>query len=84
MTIRCCAAYGCQETDRVERKEKFWNYLDEEVFLAEQTGAGFVLQFDGNLWAGEQLVPGDPRPQNRNGKLFEEFLTKHCKCSSSV
>ena len=81
LTIRCCAAYGCQETYRVERKEKFWNYLDEEVFLAEQTGAGFVLQFDGNLWAGEQLVPGDPRPQNRNGKLFEEFLARHTHLS---
>ena len=77
MRIRCCAAYGCQESDLLDKKEKFWNYLDEEVSLADQNGAGFILQFDGNLWAGENIIPGDPRPQNRNGKLFEEFLDRH-------
>ena len=77
MQIRCCAAYGCQETDSVERKQLLWDYLDEEIFYAEQSGAGFILHFDGNLWAGEELVPGDPRPQNRNGKLFKEFLERH-------
>ena len=45
--------------------------------MANNTESGFVLQFDGNLWAGPGIVPGDPRPQNRNGKLFEDFLTKH-------
>ena len=64
MTIRCCAAYGCQENDPIERKENFWKYLDEEIFFAEQSGAGFVLQFDGNLWACSELIPGDPKKQN--------------------
>ena len=77
MKFRCCVAYGCQENDPVERKEKFWDYLDEEIFYAEQSEAGFILQFDGNLWAGQELIPGDPRPQNRNGKLFSEFLDRH-------
>ena len=77
MTIRCCVAYGCQENEKIERKEQFWNYLDEEVSFAGDSGAGFVLHFDGNLWAGEALIPGDPRKQNRNGKLFEEFLDRH-------
>ena len=81
MTIRCCAAYGCQENEKQERKEKFWDYLDEEVLLAEQSGAGFILHFDGNLWAGDKLVPGDPRKQNRNGKMFEEFLERHSHLS---
>ena len=35
------------------------------------------MQFDGNLWAGQELIPGDPRSQNRNGKLFSEFLDRH-------
>ena len=48
-----------------------------EFFLANNTESGFFLQFDGNLWAGPGIVPGDPRPQNINGKLFEDFLTKH-------
>ena len=77
MKIRCCAAYGCQEGDQVERKKKFWNYLNEEVELAQNSNAGLIIQFDGNLWAGQSIIPGDPRPQNRNGKLFEEFLHKN-------
>ena len=32
---------------------------------------------DGNLWAGNSLVPGDPNPQNINGKLFENFLLRN-------
>ena len=74
MNIRCCVAYGCQENDSVERKEAFWKYLDEDVLQAANSGSGFILHFDGNLWAGCDIIPGDPRPQNRNGKLFQEFL----------
>ena len=44
---------------------------------AATDGAGFVLHCDGNLWAGNQVIPGDPRPQNKNGKLFEEFLKRN-------
>ena len=77
MKIRCCIAYGCQENDKVERKDAFWKYLDEDVQLANTAGSGFILHFDGNLWAGEQIIPGDPRSQNRNGKLFQEFLERH-------
>ena len=36
-----------------------------------------VLQFDGNLWAGNELVPNDPRPQNKNGRLFQQFLKRN-------
>ena len=77
MSIRCCVAYGCQENDSSERKEAFWRYLDEDVLQASSSGSGFILQFDGNLWAGCDIIPGDPRPQNRNGKLFKEFLERN-------
>ena len=70
-------AYGCQETDLVERKDAFWSYLDQEVSLADQSESGFILHFDGNLWAGPDIIPGDPRPQNRNGKLFQHYLERH-------
>ena len=75
--IRCCTAYGCQENDLVERKEAFWTFLDEEVLEADNAGSGFLLHFDGNLWAGAEIIPGDPRPQNKNGRLFQEFLARH-------
>ena len=75
--IRCCVAYGCQESSQIKKKELFWEYLDEEVVQAELTDSGFILHFDGNLWAGKEMVPGDPRPQNRNGKMFKDFLDRH-------
>ena len=74
MRIRCCIAYGCQETDKIERKESFWKYLDQDVIEAKRNDKGFILHFDGNLWAGNKIVPGDPHHQNKNGQLFEQFL----------
>ena len=70
-------AYGCQETDAIVKKEAFWQYLDEEVIFATNSGSGLIFQFDGNLWAGDKIVPNDPRQQNINGKLFAQFLDRN-------
>ena len=77
MSIRCVAAYGCQETSNVDKKHAFWSYLEEEVIAAKNAGSGFILQFDGNLWAGPDIIPGDPRPQNNNGRIFQQFLERN-------
>ena len=81
MKIRCCVAYGPQENDTIENKDAFWDHLDREVTEAEISGSGFVLQFDANLWAGSKIIPGDPRPQNKNGKLLEQFLNRNPRLS---
>ena len=36
-----------------------------------------MLHFDGTLWAGPNIIPGDPTQQNRNGKMLEEFLSRN-------
>ena len=77
LKIRCCVAYGCQENDVNDKKEAFWKYMEEEVNEATNSESGLILQFDGNLWAGEEIIPNDPRPQNRNGKLFQHFLERN-------
>ena len=77
MSIRCVIAYGCQETSPVDRKNAFWEFIDEEVISAKNAGSGFVLHFDGNLWAGQDIIPGDPRPQNNNGRIFQQFLERN-------
>ena len=77
MQIRCCIGYGPQENDNIEINEEFWKYLDEDVYQASVTGSGFILHFDGNLWAGSKIIPGDPRPQNKNGRLFQSFLERN-------
>ena len=81
MKIRCVVAYGPQENESLEKKEFFWEHLDKKVDEAEKAGAGFILQFDGNLWAGNKLIPGDPRPQNKNGQFFEQFLIRNPRLS---
>ena len=32
---------------------------------------------DGNLWAGKEIISKDSRPQNRNGRVFEQFLERN-------
>ena len=36
---------------------------------------------DGNLWAGSNIMKEDERKQNRNGKLFENFLSQNSNLS---
>ena len=69
--------YGPQEYDSKERKDVFWEYLNEQVQNAATEGTGLIIQMDGNLWAGGNIVMGDLKVQNQNGKMFEQFLTKN-------
>ena len=77
LKIRCCVSYGCQENDNIIKKEQFWEYLDNEVIEAKKAGSGLIIQMDGNLWAGKDIIKNDPRPQNTNGRLFEQFLKRN-------
>ena len=36
-----------------------------------------IIQMDGNLWAGSEIIPEDPKPQNKNGKRFADFLLRN-------
>ena len=77
MKIKCVVGYGPQENDKNEKKNEFWQFIEEEVETARKKEQGFILHFDGNLWAGSDIIPGDPRKQNRNGKMFQEFLARN-------
>ena len=77
MAIVCVVGYGPQLCDSSERKQKFWNYLEQEVQYSNDKAAGIVIQIDSNAWAGGGLVPNDPNDQNRNGKLLEMFLKRN-------
>ena len=75
--IRLLCGYGPQEYDSKDRKDKFWDYLSTEVNNANTCGAGIIIQMDGNLWAGSDIVQGDPKTQNQNGKRFADFLLQN-------
>ena len=37
--------YDCQESDPIEKNDDYWKFLDEEI------ESGFIVHFDGNIWA---------------------------------
>ena len=86
LKIRCVGAYGPQENVPIEKKRAFWDKLSVEVKDALENEAGFLLQMDGNLWAGSEIIKEDPNPCNGNGKLFKEFLQQfpHLKVVNSL
>ena len=75
--VRCVTGYGPQESDCIGRKEKFWNFLDQEVHSAKEENIGIVIEIDSNAWAGDEIIPNDPNKQNNNGKLLESFLKRN-------
>ena len=75
--IRFCVGYGPQESDSKETKEKFWAFIDNDFKEAKKNQQLFCLQMDSNAWGGPNLIPGDKRPQNCNGKYLEELLNRN-------
>ena len=48
--------------------------MDEEAKSAKDKDSGLIIQIDSNSWAGSDLIPGDPKKQNSNGKLLKNFF----------
>ena len=74
ITISCNTAYGPQESSLIEKKNAFWNYLQEECDRAKNEGHGFLLQGDLNSWVGPNVIKSDTKPQNQNGKMLVKFV----------
>ena len=79
--IRLICGYGPQESDRKERKEMFWEYVNVESQNASKDGAGLIIQMDGSSWAGREIIADDPNKQNQNGKFLHQFLVKNLNLS---
>ena len=47
------------------------------MIKTELEGHGLMLQMDGNLHSGPDLMKNDPNPQNKNGKMFIDFLERN-------
>ena len=76
MQVRCINGYGPQESDSKDRKQKFWERLSSEIEDADTNNKAIIIQMDGNLHLGPEIILGDPNECNANGKLFKEFLGK--------
>ena len=72
--VRVTNGYGPQEYDGPDKKDKFWQYLQDEVNICNNEGIGCLILMDGNSWLGNTVINGDPHCQNQNGKLFFKFF----------
>ena len=77
LTVKIIVGYGPQENAPKEKKDKFWEFLEDEITKADLENQGLLIQMDGNLHAGPEIIKNDPNKQNRNGKLFVEFLERN-------
>ena len=77
LTVKIIVGYGPQENALMEKKEKFWEFLEDEIVKADLENHGLIIQMDGNLHAGPNVVKNDPNSQNINGKLFMKFLERN-------
>ena len=69
--------YGPQMSDSTERKSKFWEYLEEEVNIAESSEIPIIIQLDSNARLGNTVILDDSNPAaNINGKLMIDFLNR--------
>ena len=77
ISIRVIVGYGVQENASKEKKDAYWDFIEKEIVEAENENQGVIVQMDGNLHAGNYLVKNDPNPQNKNGKIFMQFLQRN-------
>ena len=68
--VRCVCGYGPQENCPSDKKQDFWNQLSIEVENALNSDVGLIIEMDGNLWAGNDLIKGDPNQINVNGRML--------------
>ena len=77
--IRFINGYGPQDdansTD--ENKMEFFSRLDTEVKSSYMVGAMICIQMDANSKLGEEYIPGDDKPQSKNGKLLANVVDEN-------
>ena len=74
--IRVVVAYGPQLGDGCDKKQHFWEFIEQQAVIAQNIGAGFILQMDSNAHLGTDVINGDVNEQNVNGKYFVQFLER--------
>ena len=74
LKIRCVCGYGPQENHCISKKNDFLSRLSVEVEDANDNDAAVIIQMDGNMWAGPEVIKNDPHQCNQNGKLLKNFI----------
>ena len=75
--VRFINGYGPQETQKDDIRNEFFNRLDEEVKCAKIAGTAICIELDANSKLGCDIIPGDPDPKSKNGKLLEKVILEN-------
>ena len=67
--VRFINGYGHKE-DETEKSKSFFSKLDEEIKSAKLAGDLICIELDANSKLGPSVVPVDPKPQSKNGKML--------------
>ena len=71
--VRFINAYGPQE-DETEQSRAFFQKLDEEIKSATMSGSLICIELDANSKLGSSVIPGDPKPQSKNGRMLLDVI----------
>ena len=74
--VRFINAYGPQE-DELEKSKAFLSKLDEEIKSAKVSGSLICMEMDANSKLGASIIPGDPKPQSKNGRLLMNIVNEN-------
>ena len=75
--VRFVNGYGPQEDDEEEKRICFFQRLDLEVKSAQLAGTLVCIEMDANSKLGPAIIPNDPKPQSKNGKLLENVVKEN-------
>ena len=77
--IRFINGYGPQDDSNSSdnAKEEFFNRLDVEVKSSMLAGTMICIQMDANSKLGSDYVPGDKKPQSKNGRLLANVIDQN-------
>ena len=62
--------YGPQESAEVDRRIKFFAFLEEEVIKAKLQGSKICIEMNANAKLGGEIIKNDPHTLSPNGELL--------------
>ena len=77
MQVRLINAYGKQEKENVEKREKFFQKLDEEIVAAKLQNKGIIMELDANSKLGPDFIKNDKHEMSENGKLLLRLVQRN-------
>ena len=70
--IRVINGYGPQEDEDRQIILNFWQEIEKEVILAQDSDCMVAIEMDANAKVGKEIIKEDPHHQTNNGKLLVE------------